>query len=105
MISVAVGSVSMGQLCPIDWLAGRVDRMESRAKRSIRRGDDRAMTVEPGIVGRHCFSYGPHYDPGNVAFGPLVAANTFELEPGAAFETHEHAGVEIISWVVRGELT
>jgi redox-sensitive bicupin YhaK (pirin superfamily) len=70
----------------------------------IRRAVARATSTEPGIRGSHCFSYGSCYDPGNVSFGPLIAANMFDLDPGAGFDTHEHAGVEIVTWVVHGEL-
>ena len=31
----------------------------------------RATTESELIVSRHCFSFGPHYDPGNLSFGAL----------------------------------
>jgi len=66
---------------------------------------DRWVDREPGIAGAYCFSYGGYYDPDNVSFGPLIAANWFDLEPDAGFDLHEHAGVEIVTWMVHGELT
>lgn len=53
---------------------------------------------------RHSFSFGPHYDPANLGFGPLVCHDDHELDPGAGFPDHRHSDVEIITWVVTGAL-
>lgn len=58
-----------------------------------------------GISSRHAFSFGPHYDPGNLRFGPLIACNEERLAPGAGFDEHPHSHTEIVTWVVEGELT
>ncbi|MGW0928686.1 pirin family protein [Streptomyces sp. NPDC002644] len=73
----------------------------------VRRADDRYPGGEPGagITTRHAFSFGPHYDPDNLGFGPLVAVNEERLEPGAGFDEHPHRHVEIVTWVLEGELT
>lgn len=60
--------------------------------------------MSPGITTWHSFSSGPHYDPDNVAFGPLVACDEHLLDPGAGFDRHPHARVELVSWVVDGAL-
>ncbi|WP_059013514.1 pirin family protein [Streptomyces specialis] len=65
------------------------------------RGGDPAV----GIDTRHAFSFGGFYDPDNVRFGPLTACNEERLAPGAGFPPHPHRDVEIVSWVVEGELT
>lgn len=72
--------------------------------REVRRADDRFLTQAPGITTRHSFSHGVHYDPSNVGFGPLVAINVEHVGPGAGYEPHRHADVEIVTWVVRGVL-
>lgn len=71
----------------------------------MRRGADRYRS-EPaeGITTRHAFSFGGHYDPGNVRFGLLLACNEERLEPGAGFGAHPHRDTEIVTWVVEGEL-
>ncbi|MET8824910.1 pirin family protein [Streptomyces sp. NPDC004610] len=58
-----------------------------------------------GIDTRHAFSFGPHYDPGNLRFGALIACNEERLAPGAGFGEHPHSHTEIVTWVVEGELT
>lgn len=58
-----------------------------------------------GIDTRHAFSFGRFYDPDNVRFGPLTACNEERLAPGAGFAPHVHQDVEIVSWVIEGELT
>jgi hypothetical protein len=65
---------------------------------------ERFHTVQPGITSWHCFSAGAHYDPSRVGFGPLVGVDEHLLAPGAGFAEHAHHGVEIVSWVLAGEL-
>lgn len=64
------------------------------------RGGDAAA----GIDTRHAFSFSGFYDPDNVGFGQLVACNEERLAPGAGFPEHGHRDVEIVTWVVEGEL-
>jgi quercetin 2,3-dioxygenase len=71
------------------------------------RASDRYHGGDPpaGIDSRHAFSFGPHYDPGNLRFGALIACNEERLAPGAGFDEHPHSHTEIVTWVVEGELT
>ncbi|WP_454337746.1 pirin family protein [Streptomyces glaucescens] len=73
----------------------------------IRRAGERYPGGDPeaGIETRHAFSFGPHYDPGNLRFGALIACNEERLAPGAGFDEHPHSHTEIVTWVVEGELT
>ncbi|MEU2059097.1 pirin family protein [Streptomyces sp. NPDC013455] len=73
----------------------------------VRRAGERYRGGEPeaGIDTRHAFSFGPHYDPGNLRFGALIACNEERLAPGAGFDEHPHRHTEIVTWVVEGELT
>ncbi|WP_166355789.1 pirin family protein [Phytoactinopolyspora limicola] len=68
------------------------------------RSADRFESTEPGLVSRHSFSFGRHYDPGNVGFGLLVMNNDDVLRPGAGYATHPHRDVEIVTWVLEGAL-
>jgi redox-sensitive bicupin YhaK (pirin superfamily) len=70
----------------------------------VRPSSARFVTRTEWLDSRHCFSYGAHYDPGNVGFGTLVAHNDDVLEPGGGFADHPHRGVEIVTWMVSGAL-
>lgn len=73
----------------------------------VRRGSDRYEGGDPaaGITTRHAFSFGSHYDPDNLRFGPVLACNEEILAPGAGFDEHPHSHTEIVTWVAEGELT
>lgn len=73
----------------------------------VRRAGERYSggDASAGISSLHAFSFGPHYDPGNLRFGPLLACNEERLAPGAGFDEHPHSHTEIVTWVVEGELT
>ncbi|MET7903737.1 pirin family protein [Streptomyces sp. NPDC005336] len=58
-----------------------------------------------GIETRHAFSFSGYYDPDNVRFGLLVACNEERLAPGTGFAEHPHRDLEIVTWVIEGELT
>jgi len=70
----------------------------------IRRAADRYLTEGDGKRTWHSFSYGAHYDPGNIGFGPIRAINVEHLEPGAGYGAHRHSDVEIVTWVLQGAL-
>ena len=71
---------------------------------AVHRGANRFLSRSPGIDTWHSMSFGPHYDPANAAFGPLVLHDEHRLEPGAGFAPHRHAGLEVVSWVLEGLL-
>jgi quercetin 2,3-dioxygenase len=70
----------------------------------VRRAANRARIEQPGIVTWHSFSAGPHYDPNNISFGALIAHDEHLLAAAAGFPKHAHRGVDIVSWVLDGEL-
>ncbi|MCF6378595.1 pirin family protein [Nocardioides KLBMP 9356] len=67
-------------------------------------GSDRSSTTAEGRVTRHSFSFGQHYDPDNLGFGPLVCHNDDELSPAAGYPDHPHSELEIVTWVLEGAL-
>jgi quercetin 2,3-dioxygenase len=67
-------------------------------------GSERSSTTEGGRTTRHSFSFGPHYDPANLGFGPLVCHNDDVLVRGAGYPEHPHSELEIVTWVLEGAL-
>jgi redox-sensitive bicupin YhaK (pirin superfamily) len=70
----------------------------------VRRGADRFVTRTSWLDSKHSFSFGRHYDPGNTHFGLLLVNNDDVVQPGTGFETHPHRDMEIVTWVLRGQL-
>ena len=78
----------------------------------VRRSGDRFLTVAPAgpdaaegwATTRHSFSFGEHYDPDNVGFGPLVALNDETVRAGEGYPEHIHRDVDIVTWVLSGVL-
>ncbi len=70
----------------------------------VRRATERFATRMGWLDSRHCFSFGHHFDPANTHFGLLVVSNDDVVKPGTGFSTHPHRDMEIITWVLDGEL-
>jgi redox-sensitive bicupin YhaK (pirin superfamily) len=51
------------------------------------------------------FSFADYYNPKNIRFGVLRVVNDDLVRSGTGFDTHPHENMEIISYVVNGELT
>src|SRR6516162_5396131 len=75
------------------------------ATAEIRRAAERAVTTTSWLKSRHSFSFGDHYDPGNTDFGLLLVNNDDIVSPTSGFGTHHHRDMEIVTWVLQGELT
>jgi hypothetical protein len=71
----------------------------------VRRAADRAVTTTPWLTSRHSFSFGDHYEPDNTHHGLLVVNNDDIVAPQNGFDTHPHRDMEIVTWVLEGELT
>lgn len=68
----------------------------------IRRASQSFFTRSKERETRHSFSFGEHYDPENLGFGPLFCHDDHRLRPGTGFTDHPHAEVEIVTWVLEG---
>ena len=76
-----------------------------RATAEIRRAADRAVTTTSWLKSRHSFSFGDQYDPDNTHYGLLLVNNDDIVVPRSGFDTHPHRDMEIVTWVLQGELT
>src|SRR5487761_2732528 len=57
------------------------------------------------LKAKHHFSFGSHYDPGNMGHGALRVWNDDEIAPNTGFPAHPHANMEIITYVREGAIT
>lgn len=70
----------------------------------IRRAAERGRVSTGWLDSRHTFSFGHFYDPEWMGFGPLRVINEDRVQPGKGFQTHGHANMEILSFVLEGHL-
>jgi redox-sensitive bicupin YhaK (pirin superfamily) len=70
----------------------------------VRRAADRFHTRLPWLESHHSFSFSRHYDPANTGHGLLLVNNDDIVRAGTGFSTHPHQDMEIVTWVLSGEL-
>ena len=70
----------------------------------VRRKDQHFHTRTGWLDSRHCFSFGYHYDPENTHHGLLLVSNDDVVKPFTGFDIHPHRDMEIVTWVLDGEL-
>ena len=70
----------------------------------IRRAPDRFHTTLDWLDAWHSFSFNTWYDPNNIGHGLLIVNNDDVIAPASGFGTHSHRDMEIVTWVLEGEL-
>ncbi len=78
--------------------------MKTASKIDLRRSAARFHTKLGGLDSWHSFSFGEHYDPDNTHHGLLLVSNDDIVLPKKGFATHPHQNMEIVTWVLDGEL-
>ncbi|MEG1831892.1 MAG: pirin family protein, partial [Burkholderiaceae bacterium] len=71
---------------------------------TIRHAADRGYFNHGWLKTHHSFSFADYYDPLHMGLGPLRVINDDTVAAGAGFGTHGHSDMEIISYVLSGEL-
>jgi quercetin 2,3-dioxygenase len=81
----------------------REERRE-RAMLQVLRSAERGYFDHGWLKTHHTFSFGDYHNPEWVEYGPLRVINDDTVDPGEGFGKHGHRDMEILTYILEGEL-
>jgi redox-sensitive bicupin YhaK (pirin superfamily) len=72
---------------------------------TLRHSKERGHAKHDWLETFHTFSFADYQDPNHMHFRNLRVINQDIVQPETGFETHSHHDMEIITYIIRGEIT